>query len=247
MIGRVILFFILLLALGTPLLLQYLKNNRVTKGTFPVLTEAKWRFTHDKIPNLTGKTVVVTGANAGLGKSTAKILALHGAEVILGCKSKSKCDEAAADITKIKKEAKVKPMVVDLGSLASVKSFATEFNKKHEKLDSLILNAGIMHTPFTLTTDGIESQFGVNHVGHFYLTQLLTPALERAQPSTVVSVSSNGQFGSHSEGVYLTLDAINNASNYYPITAYGQSKLANVLFAQELAERFKNAGKKNFC
>jgi len=189
--------------------------------------------------------VVVTGANVGLGKSTAKILALNGAEVILACRSKSKCDEAVAEIKQINKNARVEPMVLDLGSLASVKSFANEFVKKHDKLDSLILNAGIMHTPYTLTSDGIESQFGVNHVAHFYLTQLLTPVLEHSQPSTIVSVSSNGHFATYSEGVHLTLNAINNASNYDPFRAYGQSKLANVLFAQELSERFQKTGKKN--
>jgi len=103
-----------------------------------------------------------------------------------------------------------------------------------------------MHPPFELTADGIESQFGVNHLAHFYLAKLLTPALEQGVPSTVVSVSSNGQFGTYPAGVHVTLEEINNKTLYSPFLAYGQSKLCNVLFAQELADRFSKSGKQIF-
>lgn len=136
------------------------------------------------------------------------------------------------------------PMVMELGSLASVKQFAESFLSENPQLHSLVLNAGIMHTPYGLTADGIEQQFGVNHLAHFYLSKLLTPALQKAQPSTVVSVASNGQFASYKQGVHLTLDEINSKENYNNLLAYGQSKLSNVIFAQELGARFKAAGER---
>jgi len=240
------LIIVLVIALAIPLGQYFLKQNIAARGTIPSIT-GSWHFTHKMIPDLTGKTVVVTGANVGLGKSTAKFLALNGAHVVLGCRSKSKCDQAAKEIRdEAKKDVKLEVIQLDLSSLASFRSFAEEFNKKHSKLDSLILNAGIMHPPFELTADGIESQFGVNHLAHFYLAKLLTPALEQGVPSTVVSVSSNGQFGTYPAGVHVTLEEINNKTLYSPFLAYGQSKLCNVLFAQELADRFSKSGKQIF-
>jgi NAD(P)-dependent dehydrogenase (short-subunit alcohol dehydrogenase family) len=173
-----------------------------------------------------------------LGKSTAKILAEHGATVVMACRSQKRCSKAADDIINFSQKPKtVDTMILDLGDLHSVSNFAKEFQSKYKKLDTLILNAGIMLPPNRLTKDGIESQFGVNHVGHFYLTKLLMSSLEQAQPSTVVSVSSNAHFNSYPLGVHLTLEGVNDEATYNPSMAYGQSKLCNVLFAQELAER----------
>jgi WW domain-containing oxidoreductase len=145
-------------------------------------------------------------------------------------------------------ENRLVPMELELGSLASVKAFADTFLEKfgEQGLHSLVLNAGIMNPPFGLTTDGVEQQFGVNHLAHFFLAKLLTPVLKKAQPSTVVVVASNAQFLAHREGVHLTLEDINDKTKYDPIQAYGQSKLSNVIFAQELAARFAASGDQIF-
>mmetsp|Transcript_4199 Transcript_4199/g.4912 ORF Transcript_4199/g.4912 Transcript_4199/m.4912 type:complete len:244 (-) Transcript_4199:57-788(-) len=135
-------------------------------------------------------------------------------------------------------------MVVDLGDFSSVRAFAEQFSQEYSELDSLVLNAGIMVPPFSLTVDGIESQIAVNHFGHFLLAELMMPLLLKAAKkrgvATVVSVSSSASFGSYPEGILPTLEEMNNKDRYQRKLAYGQSKLANVLFAQELAERYKD-------
>jgi len=234
-------FLFVLVAVAIPLGIHFGKRHPITKGMVPVLTEMEWKFDHDKVPDLTGKIAVVTGANVGLGLSTVKILARNGAHVVMACRSMFKCQEAADEVRELD-EADVEVMVVDLSSLQSVVSFAEELNRKHKKLHNLILNAGIMHVPYQLTDDGLESQFAVNHLSHFLLTHLLAPALIRAQPSTVVSVSSNGHFVSYPEGVKLDLKSLNDEEQYNALLAYGQSKLCNVLFAQELSNRFDAMG-----
>lgn len=162
----------------------------------------------------------MTGANVGLGLSSAKILASKGAKTIMGCRTKSKCQDA---ITAYSKEegsnpAAVKnmiPMTLDLSSLASVKSFVTSYKAAYpgQQLDILMLNAGVMIPPHTLTTDGIELQFGVNHVAHQYLTVSLLDSLS-TRDARVVVVSSNAHFNSYDYGVALNLDTINNKETY---------------------------------
>ena len=206
-----------------------------------------WRFTHDDMAaiDLTGQTILVTGANVGLGYWTAHSLAVHtNAKVVMACRSESKCNAARDLIMKDKPEARVETITVDLGSFASIRSCAQEFLRRYEQANSLILNAGIMMPPFQKTVDGIESQMGVNHFGHFLLTRLLMPAVLRAAAgdgvATIVAVSSSAHYNSHPEGIMSSLEEMNKESRYDRRNSYGQSKLANVLFAQELAERYKD-------
>lgn len=248
------LFWFLGLPLGITLLIPvvfrcFLDDNNVLMGTFPWMTSPEhWQYTHDEIPDLSGKRALVTGANSGLGYATALQLALKGAETHMMCRSVGKCDKAAADIHARAEElgvrVKVVPAICDLSDLSSVHKFATKFAKKHQELDILVNNAGVMHTPFTLTSDDLEMQFGVNHVAHHLLTNLLLPAIKAASaqhPATIVSVSSNAHFQSYPEAIRLTETALNDEASYDRVMAYGQSKLANVLFTQELAERIGDA------
>jgi len=156
----------------------------------------------------------------------------------LACKV-SKCELAAASIRKTPgvKPENVLVEILDLASLQSVKEFSDHFKGLHNRLDHLILNAGVMHPPYTLTKDGIELQWAVNHVVHQLLTQELLPLLEVSQPATVVSVSSNGHFQALPADMMLDVDALSDKSNYNSTEHYGSSKLANVFFAQELARR----------
>jgi NAD(P)-dependent dehydrogenase (short-subunit alcohol dehydrogenase family) len=142
-------------------------------------------------------------------------------------------------VQKIKKAhpaASAVPMLLDLGSFASIRAFAKTFSAQYPKLDSLILNAGVMVPPFGLTEDGLETQIGTNHFGHHLLTSLLLPSLEAAAASagvaTVVAVSSAAHYDSYPEGILPSIAAMNNETAYDRGKAYGQSKLANVLFAQ---------------
>jgi NAD(P)-dependent dehydrogenase (short-subunit alcohol dehydrogenase family) len=159
----------------------------------------------------------------------------------MGCRN---CEEAARNIQKDAPGATLIPLSLDLSSFKSIKQFSENVRQKTQKLHSLILNAGIMRPPFGLTADGIEQQIGVNHFGHAYLVKLLEDLLKATAtkdlPATIVVVSSGSHFQSYPEGVRLSLAAINNSSNYNDGLAYGQSKLANVLFAQQQAERLKS-------
>jgi len=220
-------------------------GNRLLMGIGPALHKGTaFGFELADMPDLTGKVILVTGANSGLGLATATHLAGKGATVVLGCRSKSKGQAAAKEIRDVHPKALLEPLALDLGSFTSIRDAAKEFTAKHDELHSLILNAGIGLPPFGLTEDGIEQQFGVNHIGHFLLTQLLLPTVEAsstpAAPTTIVAVTSMAHFDSHPEGVHTTLAALNNKETYSPDKAYSQSKLANVLFAQELATRVKN-------
>lgn len=214
------------------------------KGMFPATHEAEpWGFTLKEMPDLTGETIFVTGGNVGLGYWTAYHLAAHNAKVIIGCRSKGKCDTAAAEIKSLTGKA-VLTASLDLTSFASIRACAASVAAAHPTLDSLVLNAGIMVPPFSKTKDGLESQIGVNHFGHHLLTKLLLPQLEAAAAArgvaTVVPVSSAAHFDSYPEGILPSVERMNDESSYQRHTAYGQSKLANVLFAQELAERVKD-------
>eukprot|EP00058_Branchiostoma_floridae_P027906 XP_002613397.1 hypothetical protein BRAFLDRAFT_118764 [Branchiostoma floridae] len=183
---------------------------------------------------LEGKTAIVTGSNTGLGKETARDLARRGARVILACRNVTKAEEAAEDIRKTTGNGNVVVLKLDLSSLASVREFAAGINEKEERLDILINNAGIMMCPQWKTEDGFEMQFGTNHLGHFLLTNLLMDKLKKCAPSRVVTVSSMGhQWGK------IHFDDINLENGYEPLKAYGQSKLANILFIRELAKKLE--------
>jgi NAD(P)-dependent dehydrogenase (short-subunit alcohol dehydrogenase family) len=219
------------------------------KGMMPAHHEGTpWGFTHAEMAalDLSGATIVVTGANVGLGYWTAHHLAAAGAQVIMGCRTDAKCTQAAASIRKETGNAKVETTSLDLGSFASIRACAASVSAAHPRLDSLILNAGIMVPPFSLTAEGLESQIGVNHFGHFLLTRLLTPQLKatakKAGVATVVVVSSAAHYESYPGGILPSLAQLSDPATYNRFMAYGQSKLANVLFAQELSDRLKADG-----
>jgi len=185
-------------------------------------------FTEADIPDLTGQTAVVTGANSGLGLATAQALAGHGARVILAVRDQAKGQAAAAAIAG---PAEVRPL--DLASLDSVRAFARDWTGP---LDLLVNNAGVMIPPLTRTADGFELQFGTNHLGHFALTNLLLPGVTEA--GRVVTVSSSA----HQLG-RIDFDDLNwEHKRYRRWRAYGQSKLANLLFTSELQRRLTEAG-----
>ncbi|WP_373122899.1 oxidoreductase [Mycobacterium marinum] len=181
------------------------------------------------LPSFTGRTVIVTGANSGLGAVTARELARHGARVILAVRNTSKGEAAAQQMTG-PNAGPVEVRRLDLQDLSSVREFAAGVDKS----DLLINNAGIMATPYALTADGFESQIGTNHLGHFALTNLLLPKLT----DRVVTVSSMA----HWTGRINLADLNYQSRRYSPWLAYGQSKLANLLFTSELQKRLDAAG-----
>lgn len=188
------------------------------------------RWTEQDVPNQEGKIAVVTGANSGLGFETARVLAAKGAHVVLACRNQTKGEAALERIQKAHPEASVQLSSLDLQSLDSIRAFVAAFKQEHARLDILVNNAGIMMTPLNKTQDGFESQIGTNHFGHFALTGLLIDSLIAAPSARIVSVSSVAhKFGK------IDFDNLNAEKSYNKIGAYGQSKLANLLFTYELA------------
>jgi len=184
------------------------------------------------MPDLFGKTVVVTGANGGLGYEAAAAFAAKNAHVVLACRKLDKAQEAAESIRARAEGADLEVMALDLADLASVRGFADEFLGKHRQLDVLCNNAGVMAVPLQRTADGFEMQIGTNHFGHFALTGLLFARLAATPGARVVTVSSNAhRFG------HIDFDDPHARGRYRPWTAYGQAKLANLLFAYELQRR----------
>ncbi|KAI8057162.1 hypothetical protein BDF22DRAFT_617126 [Syncephalis plumigaleata] len=209
-------------------------------------------FTNKQIPDLSGKVAVVTGGNVGIGYHVALQLARQGCRVYLACRNK---ERGLAAIESIKKELEriapnaesspdIRFLQLNLSNLKEIDAAATQLLNDEPRIHILVNNAGIMAVPYALTDDGIESQFGVNHVGPTLLTQRLFPTIKSSgtvdDPARIVFTSSDAHQFSHSEGVHLTLDKINDKEKYSPTKAYGQSKLANILtanhFAQQAAE-----------
>ncbi|MFF2650488.1 oxidoreductase [Streptomyces sp. NPDC058045] len=189
------------------------------------------------MPGLSGRVAVVTGANSGLGYVTARELARRGARTVLACRSPERGEAAVERLRAEVPDADVELARLDLGSLASVREFADGFAQQHDRLDLLVDNAGVMALPYRLTEDGFESQFGVNHLGHFALTGLLMPALVDTAGARVVVLSS----GMHAlAGV--DLNDVNSERRYRRWVAYARSKSANLLFVHELARRLAAAG-----
>ncbi len=186
---------------------------------------------HD-IPDQTGRTAVVTGANTGLGLETARALAEHGAHVVLAVRNLDK-GKAAAD--EIAGHGEVSLQELDLTSLASIRAAAEQLRADHDRIDLLINNAGVMMTPKQTTRDGFELQFGTNHLGHFALTGLLLDRLLAAPGSRVVTVSSMGHRLFASRGI--NFDDLQSQRRYSRTGAYGQAKLANLMFTYELQRR----------
>ncbi|MHA2496059.1 MAG: oxidoreductase [Candidatus Hodarchaeales archaeon] len=203
----------------------------------PLKIKKKWN--NGDIPDLSGKTAVVTGANSGTGLQAAKVLASKGAEVIMACRSMEKGEAAAGEIREEYPDTTVKVMQLDLADLSSVRSFAEEFNQTYSSLDILLNNAGVMQTPQLKTADGFELQFGTNHLGHFALTGLLLKPLLQAKDARVVTMSSQA-----SSSGKMHFDDVNLEKNYGRTKAYSQSKLANLLFAYELQRKFEAHGVK---
>ncbi|MGN7778086.1 SDR family NAD(P)-dependent oxidoreductase [Mycolicibacterium sp. 22603] len=191
------------------------------------------RWTTHHIPDQSGRTAVITGANTGLGFETAKALAAHGAHVVLAVRDTDKGKRAAAQLA-----GNVSVQELDLGSLESVRAAATELRGAHEHIDLLINNAGVMTPPKSTTSDGFELQFGTNHLGHFALTGLLLDRLLDTPGSRVVTVSSNG----HKMGGAIHFDDLQWERSYSRIGAYAQSKLANLMFTYELQRRLAPRG-----
>ena len=187
-------------------------------------------FSPADLPDMTGRTVLVTGANAGIGEITARELAAHGADVVLACRN---IDAGKAAAASMKGSTRVEQL--DLASQASVHEFAERW---HGPLDILINNAGVMNPPrYRETVDGHELMFGTNHLGHFALTGLLLPALLSAAKPRVVTVSSIAHHGGDQRVL-----AANPAEGYKPEPYYGNTKLANLLFARELHRRATASG-----
>ncbi|OBB38407.1 SDR family NAD(P)-dependent oxidoreductase [Mycolicibacterium fortuitum] len=191
----------------------------------------KW--TTAKIPDQSGRTAIVTGANTGLGLETAKALAAKGAHVILAVRNLTKGEAAVEWITRSVRDADLELQRLDLGSLASVREAADEIRTKHETIDLLINNAGVMTPPRETTSDGFELQFGTNHLGHFALTGLLLDRLLPTVGSRIVTVSSIG----HRFAPGIRFEDLQWERRYNRLQAYGQSKLANLLFTYELQRR----------
>ena len=194
-------------------------------------------WTTDRIPDLSGRTAIVTGANSGLGFETAFELARHGTQVVLACRDLEKAAATTAAIHAAHPEAVVESLQLDLADLASVRAFAEKFLSSHRELHLLCNNAGVMALPLRRTADGFEMQFGTNHLGHFALTGLLIECLMRTPDARIVTTSSTA----HKIG-RLNFDDLQWERSYSRVRAYGQSKLANLLFAYELQRRLAASG-----
>lgn len=198
------------------------------------MADRKW--TASDIPDLSGKTIIVTGSNSGIGYEAALEFARKHASVVLACRSMDKANAAVASIKAAVPDAKVAAMELDLASLPSVRVFADAFRKSHGQLHILCNNAGVMAIPYRRTVDGFEMQMGTNHFGHFALTGLLVDLLLANEGARVVNVAS----GAHRIGT-IRFDDMDWQHGYRKWLAYGQSKLANLLFCLELQRRLEKS------
>jgi NAD(P)-dependent dehydrogenase (short-subunit alcohol dehydrogenase family) len=189
------------------------------------------------MPDLSGKKVIVTGANSGVGYEAARAFAEKGAHVIFACRSRQRAESAVAELRQQSPTVSVEIILLDLADLASVREFATTYMANHERLDILVNNAGIMAIPYRQTADGFEMQFGTNHLGHFALTGLLLDRILTTDGARVVTVSS----GLH-RGGKIDFDDLQGEASYNKHAAYSQSKLANLLFAYELQRKLAKSG-----
>ncbi len=197
----------------------------------------KQDWTTNDIPDQAGKTIVITGANSGLGLESTRVLAGKGAHIVMACRNLEKGEAAKQEVLAQVPNASLDLMQLDLGSLDSVRAFADAYKAKYDRLDVLMNNAGIMAIPYRETADGFETQFGVNHLGHFALTGLLMDVILKTPNARIMNVTSSANwFGK------INLDDLNSKQNYDRWGAYGQSKLANILFTFELQRRLDAAG-----
>ena len=194
-------------------------------------------WSHEQLGDMSDKVVVVTGGNSGLGLECVKVLSAHGAQVVMASRNAGKADAAIEEISAIQPDARITHMLLDLADLGVVREFCDEFVNRFEKLDVLMNNAGVMAIPRSQTADGFEQQFGSNHLGHFALTGRLLPMLLATPRSRVVSVTSMA-----ANGGKIRFDDLMGTRRYRRWTAYGQSKLANMLFGRELQRRLAESG-----
>lgn len=200
------------------------------------MTAADWDAV--EMGDLRGETAVVTGANSGLGYEVAKQFAVHGADVVLACRDIERGTEAGERIRHVAPTARLTVIELDLADLSSIRAFAASFENTHDELHYLCNNAGVMAVPRGETTEGFETQFGVNHLGHFALTGLLLGRLHATDGETRVVTQSSGL---HENGD-IDFEDLQHEESYDEWAAYGQSKLANVLFAYELQRRLRSVG-----
>lgn len=231
---------VLAVATVVPFLLSLAFDGAVRAIWFP-------KFGLSEMPPMHGRVALVTGPTiGGIGFHTALELARAGATVVIAGRNAAKGEEALAAITGEVPGAAVEFLPLDLSSLAAVRDAATAFQRRHSALHILVLNAGIMATPFGLSADGYELQFASNHLGHFLLTYLLADLLAASSPARVVVVSSAAHYIPQMLGAsalnFSSVADVDSTSKavYSPWAAYGRSKLCNVLFATELAARFGN-------
>ena len=194
------------------------------------------------VPDESGRVAIVTGSNTGLGYDTARVLAARGARVILAVRDTAKGEQAAARIRGLSAGAEVTVHKLDLGSLASVRTAAAELGDAYPRIDLLINNAGVMYPPKQATADVFELQFGTNHLGHFALPGLLLDNMLNVEGSRVVAVASIA----HNIRAKIDFDDLQWESRRYDrVAAYGQSKLANLMFTYDLQRRLAAAAKTN--
>ncbi|MDP8205600.1 MAG: oxidoreductase [Candidatus Electryonea clarkiae] len=197
-------------------------------------------WTQKDIPDQSGRIAIVTGSNTGLGFHTVRFLVEKNAKVVMACRSQEKAKTARDNILGDFPDAGIDLITLDLSRQASVREFAAAYREKYDKLDLLINNAGVMMCPFDRTEDGFELQLGTNHFGHFALTGLLMPTLLATENSRIVTLSSMAARSGR-----IDFDDLNFEKRLYKeMEAYGQTKLANLLFARELQRRFEEAGHK---
>lgn len=189
------------------------------------------------VPDQTGRVAVITGSNTGIGFEAARVLADHGAQVVLAVRNLAKGEAAAAQIRAQHPDAQVAITQLDLASLESIRTAAADLRSAYPRIDVLINNAGVMFTPRQETADGFEMQFGTNHLGHFALTGLILDRLVGVEGSRVVTVSSNA----HRLKAAIHFDDLQWQRRYSRVGAYGQAKLANLLFTYELQRRLAAA------
>ncbi|MFY8148279.1 MAG: oxidoreductase [Prochlorococcaceae cyanobacterium] len=194
------------------------------------------RWSVDRIPDQTGRIALVTGASSGLGLESARALASRGATVVLACRSRRRADEARQELLPTAR-GPLDLLDLDLADLAMVETAAAWMASHYGRLDLLINNAGVMAPPRTLSRDGFELQFATNHLGHFALTLALLPLLQNQADARVVTVTSGAQYFGR-----IAFDDLQGERSYDRWRAYGQSKLANVMFALELQRRLAAAG-----
>lgn len=194
-------------------------------------------WTEKNLPDLSGKTIIITGANPGTGYAATELIAAKGATVIMASRNPGRVETARKEILSKNKNAKLDAIPLDLGSLDSIKNFTKEFKEKYSSLDILICNAGVCQTPDIQTEDGFGFQMGINHLGHYALTGLLLDTLKNTKDSRVVTMSSMN----HVQARPLNFDNLFLGNESHQMKAYEQSKLANLLFSYELSRKLEEA------